>query len=436
MPELRELLQAAADAIETRPGPPFASVKRQAQRRTIRRRACAVLAVAGVAMVVAASVAAARGRGGHQPADGTSRPCVTRNTVNAHDVFAAIPRSGIDRVTMSVGDRLTVGWLTCGETGDLRSSEQNPKDVYLAGPGRGLSVEMNGVASARFQAFKAGNLVLTGSGNLGSNGALDITIEPPVAPVGVSDPSPYPGAIAEDGVDDICIADGVVDATGSVTATVHVGSGTATLDPPSGVTSRFTAQQTLDRYRSDRNSQYATGHPKAVFGLLTDANSSPFPRRQPVWVVVTCDGPPLDGHWGFAWPSPAPGTSASPGGTINTETVVPYDEQGRSLYIVTTGYPDAALRAEMLFEVPFSRSQQDSADGRQVGISYGTDDACATFDHIETLEHDARGAVYVRVWMRLLPGATRCTSTDNNHTAVVGLRNALGERQLIRGSGS
>lgn len=431
MPELPDLLDAAARELSPSSPPDFADVLRRARRHRTRRTAGATLLLLALGAAGLGGVLA--GPAPDRTAAGPARPCLTRDPAGPRDVLAAIPRQGTRHLTLTVGDSLTVGWSTCGETGDLVIVPDDPKHPLLAAPGSGLRVPVTAVPSARFEAFGRGEVLLRGTGSRGSAGALAVTIDDAVEPAGVSRPSPYPGA-GSDGADDVCEVQGAVDGSGRLTRTVTLGGGSAVLEPAGGRASRSTAEQALARYRSEHPYAASGQHPRAVFGLLTDPTGSPFPKRLPVWLVVSCDAPEAVSRGGVRpGPTPAPGTPPSPGGRTLGEDFLPYDETGHALYEEQTGYPDQALRSELLVEVPFARSAGDSADGRKVAITYRADDSCAAFDHLDVQEPDATQDVHVRVWLHLLPGVRHCPGTRDRHVAVVGLSYPLAGRELVRG---
>ncbi|MCU1595771.1 MAG: hypothetical protein JWO12_3163, partial [Frankiales bacterium] len=258
-------------------------------------------------------------------------------------------------------------------------------------------------------------------------------IVPAVEPVGASEPSPFPGEQVYDGVPNLCLTPDAADSDGRITERVTFES--ELLEPAPGVTSRFTAAEILQRFHTDEQTRGYGGDAKAYFGRLTDDYGNPFPKARPLWVVVVCGSPEIPSAGGGLQvpPTPAPGTSPSPGGRYLGIISVPYDENGHVLGGETiSNYPDAVLRAEQLFEVPFERNQQDAMAGRQVGLTYKSDDSCATFDHLEVQEPQD-GSVYVQVWLRLLPGHDSCTALKDPHDVTIGLRTALGERALLRG---
>lgn len=433
MPELFDLLDEAAKAMPSRPAPPFQAVLRRAGQRRQRR----VLGVAVLAVALAASASLLRPRQADhvELADPVDRPCVTRDAVNARDHLLAIPRQGVREVTLAVGDILTIGWLTCGETGDVSLAPDDPKLSLLADPDGGRPVDTAGVASVRLRAYRTGSVRVTGASSLGSTGTLAITITEPVEPIGASQPSPFPLPYSS-GPEDICQAEDAVDADGRLTRPVSFAGGGAVLSPPGDITSRFSAEQTLQRNRSAAGGTADQVPARAVFGLLTDPNSSPFPQDLPAWVVVTCDGayPRLGHSLPYGPVTPAPGTPPTPGGAFLQEGIVPYDETGQALYGSSSSYPDAALRAELLIEVPFTVEPPLGTDQRQVLVSYRTDDTCASFDHLDVQDPDPEGEVRVQVWLHLRPGSQECTGTQNTHQATVGLRYPLAGRQLVRGS--
>lgn len=433
MPELFGLLRSAADEVPAGPVPAFEEVLDRARRRRNHRRA-GVLAIVGVLGAAGSLTLEAGSRPGQVVADG-ARPCVARDATNARDLFAAIPRRGTAHLTIAVGDAVTVGWETCGEHGNIVTSPDDPKQPLLAAPGSGLPVSASDVSSARFQAFGSGQVLLMGSGSQGSAGTLVISIDKPLEPVGVSQPSPFPDVAGSNGLEDICVALDAIDGTGRLTRAVSADGGSAVLEPAGGRPSRYTAEQTLARYRAGSASGGADQHARAVFGLLTDDGGSPFPHRLPVWVIVSCDdahGEPVGGV-GLG-PEPAPGTSPSPGGQLRGEAFIPYDESGHALWTAASTYPDEALRSELLIDVPFVLTGHNSEDQRQIGIEYGTDDTCARFDHLDVEEPDASQDLHVRVWLHLLPGARDCTGTDDKHAATIGLRYPLGTRHITRGA--
>ena len=428
MPDLHTLLSSVAETVV--PTPPSHS---DVERRFRRRRARCTTSSLGVVLVLTGGVVAAVASSGGHPKNipAASGPCVVRTAQNAHDTFVAIPASGVRQVDVQVWSEITVGWQSCGETGDFRVSGDDPKLGLIGAPGSGFRVPTTNVSSARFQLFHSGTVTLTGQGSLGSSGTLEITIGQVTEPVGASEPSPYPGRPEQDGVPSLCLTPVAANAQGRITQTV--GFNTATLAPAPEATSRFTAAEILDRYSNASWAVGAQGHPRAYFGAMTDNNTNPFPKDRPLWVVVVCDAPYFAGSGGaMAGPAPAPGTSPSPGGQLIGLISVPFDENGHALGESITDYADKALLAEKLFETPFERKQPDAMEGRQVALTYTSDDSCVTFDHLEVSE-PVDGSVYVQVWLRLLPGHDSCPGTSDSHDVVVGLRAALADRLLVRG---
>ncbi|MCU1624997.1 MAG: hypothetical protein JWL79_3842 [Frankiales bacterium] len=427
MPDLNELLQAAADAIVPSPTPPFDDVQRRFRHRHLRRVGSigGVLSLAGVVVLLTMT----DGQRNAMPT--TPQPCVPHTALNSRDTFVAIPRSGVAHLDLAVHSIVTVGWSACDEIGDMELSARDPKNLLLAAPDSGFPVVATSVTSARYMAFRSGSLTLTGRGSLGSTGTLEITISPETEPVGASAPSPFPGQDVNEGVPNLCLTPNAADDAGRVIQDVSFG--TATLTPAPGAASRFTATQILERFAREPFSRGIAGHPKAYFGAMTDNYTSPFPKSRPLWVVVVCDAPAFTGEGGpMEVVNPAPGTSPSPGGQTFGQVSVPYDENGHALHEALTNYASKELLSEELFEVPFTRNHNDSRDGRQIGLNYRSDETCSTFDHLDVQEA-SDGTVYVRVWLRLIGAGKRCTEPGSGHDVVAGLRDPLGDRPLIRG---
>jgi hypothetical protein len=366
------------------------------------------------------------------------------------DVFAAIPAAGERHTSVVAGGAVTVGWISCSETGTVSSTDT--ADRYLTDDPKGHLLHGAPHAQApvrpehqfRFLAYQPGTVILTGHGSEGSHGRLVVTIHPLVEPVGASSPSPFPYNPPVSGVVDVCDATDPGDAQGRLTESVSYAD-TNVVAPAGDVASKYTREQALARYAAAHT--FATGgHPQAFFGLLSaptparinpDGSTTPFYTRKPVWLIAVCDLPhtAAEGHGGpggaiTTSPEPAPGTSPSPGPTGFGALFEPYDESGHPLDTTVTGRSTTEQRAERFIEVPFQRNQQDSADGRQIGISYPADEPCATFSHLDVIEQDDQ--VRVQVWLRLLTDNDTCTP-EGAHDATIGLRTSLGYRELVRG---
>jgi hypothetical protein len=117
---------------------------------------------------------------------------------------------------------------------------------------------------------------------------------------------------------------------------------------------------------------------------------------------------------------------------IHGVSLVLIDENRHPVYSLGYGWLDDATLAQQFVEVPFARTHQDSADGRQIGISYPAYD-CATFSHLDGYDKDASSPVHVKVWLRVT-GPVPC-DPHGTREAVIGLRFPLGDRQLVRGDG-
>jgi hypothetical protein len=363
------------------------------------------------------------------------------------DVLAAIPTTGERQVSVVAGGAVTVGWLSCTETGTITSSDT--ADRYLTDDPKGHVLHGAPHAEApkkpahqfRFEAYEAGTVTLTGHGSEGSTGTLVVTIQPLVEPVDASSPSPFPYDPPGSGVVDVCDATDPADAQGRLTQSVSYAD-TNVVSTPGDVVSKYTRDETLARYAAE-NKYAEGGHPQAFFGLLSaptparinpDGSTTPFYTRKPIWLIAICDLPEdqARAHGGPAriGPTPAPGTPPSPGPTGFGVLFQPYDESGHRLDTTVTGRSTVEQRAERFIEVPFERNHQDSADGRQIGISYPADEPCATFSHLDVIEQEDQ--VRVQVWLRLLTDQDRC-SADGTHDAVIGLSTSLGDRDLVRG---
>lgn len=428
MPDLTEMLGSAADAVTPSPLPPFSDVERRHRRRRVRRVGSLLGAVV---LVTGGIVGLATLSGGHrETTPANPQPCVARTQQNARDTLVAIPSSGVRHVDIAVSSVITVGWLQCGERGDLQLSDDDPKTSLLGAPNSGFRVPTVDVTSARFQAFHVGTVTLTGRGSLGSTGTLEITVGQIKEPMGASDPSPFPGRGVNEDVPQLCLTSDAADNDGRVTRTVSFN--TAVLAPAPSATSRFTAADILHRFGMASWAVGIEGHPKAYFGTMTDNNTTPFPKRRALWVVVVCDAPQFAHGAPYVGPAPAAGTSPSPGGRYFGMISVPYDENGHALGESITNYADPELLSGMLFEVPFTRNQQDASAGRQIGLAYRSDDSCSTFDHLDVQEF-TNHMVYVQVWLRLTGDHEACTGTRDVHDVTVGLREALQERPLVRG---
>jgi hypothetical protein len=422
MPDLRSLLSAAAADAQPASQPPFSSLRARASRRAARRRTAAVLAVAAV--LVVGSVAVAQGLGG-----GTSRPaavpCVTPSQTT--DVLAAIPASGTVTVDVHPGDYLTVGWASCAESGTFTVPVQSK--AMLSGLYRTSGV----LDSARVLVFGVGTTTVTGDGSAGSHGTLLLRSTYRPEPVGMSSASPFPTNEPQYAGPELCKAGDVADAAGRLTKTVTYEDGLHLLEPPGDVRSRWTKAEILAT-ASQGDVRLTTPHVTAVFGLLTAENYGGG-HRLPRWIVYDCDlpgGQRGEGGPAPSQPTPAPGTSPTPFGVTHGVGLDLFDENKHAVYQLSYAWLDDATLAQQFVEVPFARTHQDSADGRQIGISYPAYD-CATFSHLDVNERDATSPVHVKVWLRV----TAQVPCDPHGTreAAIGLRFPLGDRQLVRGEG-
>ncbi|MCW2672082.1 MAG: hypothetical protein JWP14_671 [Frankiales bacterium] len=432
MPDLPSLLSAAAASAEPPTQPEFSSIRERASRRATRRRTALVLSVAAV--VIIGSVAVAQGLGGGSgPASPAASPCVSPYANSSDDVFAAIPARGTARVRLTVGGHLTVGWRTCGESGSITSDDTrgvlNVTDAGSTGKG-GPQIDV------RYLAARLGRAIITGKGSAGSRGRLEVT----VAAEAVSEPSPYPSASPYGSHANVCDDGVTTDGQGRLTMTASWDGDQNVLVPAGAVQNRMSAAEAIADFRQRYYRGYPGGHPRALFGLLTaqmpanyraDGTQTPKIVRRPVWLVVVCDGVPFRGYGGPIplMPTPAPGTSPSPGAPTHGIYLAPIDDHTQLAPYFSAGgdFPSDALLAERFVSVPFTRDHRDSADARQIGISYSASGTCSTFDHLDLSETSA--AVRVQVWLRLVN--TPCD--QSTHQAVVGLRHALGDRALVRG---
>jgi hypothetical protein len=420
MPDLRRLMASAATAAEPSTVPAFSSLRTRARRRTQRRLAGAA---AVVAVVAAAGVAVASG-GGTQHPQPLVAPCVERTDENAHDVFAEIPTSGTKTVDLFTHDYLTVGWKTCDETGTLTTPSLAKSMLSPSGESQ------PGLASNRYLVFGTGTTSITGEGSAGSRGQLVLHVTQRPEPVGMSSASPYPTNAAQYAGPELCKAGDVTDDQGYLTKTVTYDSSQHLMEPPGAVRSRLTRAQVLDKAARGEFRLAGPGV-TAAFGLLTAQNYGGG-TRLPRWIVYECDahaerdfsGPPRLG------PTPAPGTSPSPFGHSYQVQLSLFDENLAQVYTSYFGYDDDATLAQQFVEVPFERTHDDSADGRQIGISYPTY-GCATFSHLEVYDPAADSPIHARVWLRVT-GDVPCEESGRA-TAVLGLRFPIGDREVIRG---
>jgi hypothetical protein len=448
MPDLPDLLASAVARLEPSRVPAFGTIERRSLRRTRCRRGAAVAALV-TGTVAIGSVAAGLGSSGSSARPiAAPAPCVTPFYDGGRDVRAAIPAQGSRRVSVFVGGALTVGWANCSETGTLASDDT--LDRYLTEDAKAHLLHgaphntppVTPQHQFRLFAYETGTVTLTGSGSEGSHGSLVVRITTQVEPVGATEPSPYPYNPPTSGVPDLCDLADPADPDGRLTVPVSFENSNV-LAPPGSVTSRFDRPQVLARYAAGH--RFAEGgHPQAYFGLLSaqtpahinpDGTATPLYTRKPVWLVAVCDLPEssvtrFGGPISFD-PTPAPGTSPSPGAPGFATLFEPYDEAGQRLETITAGRSTPEQRRQRYIEVPFTRNHRDSADGRQIGISYPADEPCATFSHLAVVE--AEDQVQVRVWLLMRDDtADRCTSSGS-HEAVIGLRTALGTRPLVRG---
>lgn len=419
MPEFRDQLSAAASLDVV--APPFSSLRERARRKTVRRRTASALAV--VAVVALASVAVASGS---RTAQQAAAPCVTPSA--ATDVLAVIPSSGTVTIDVHADDYLTIGWRSCTETGTFTvalSGKVMLSGLYGTSPSQ---------SSARVYVFGTGTTSIEGDGSEGSHGTLLIRSTFRAEPAGMSSPSPYPVNPQQYAGPEICKAGDVADSEGRLTRSVTYEDGQHLLDPPGEVRSKYTREQVLEHMRNGHFRITGDGV-QAVFGLLTAENYGGG-NRLPRWIVYRCEVPDNEmvSHGGPAYhgPTPAAGTTPEPYGHTYGVILEPIDENLTTVYMMSYGYSDDATLSQEFVEVPFTRSHDDSADGRQIGIAYSTY-PCATFSHLDVREADGNDSVYVRVWLRVT-GDVPC-DPSGTATAVVGLRTALGDRQLVRGRG-
>ena len=419
MPDFRSQLASAA-AVPTAP-PPFGSLRQRAARRAARRRAAAAVGVASVLVVATVAVASGVGRGTSKPA---SVPCVTPSA--STDVLAVIPASGSITVDVHADDYLTVGWESWTGTFTV----PNTSKTMLSGLYGTSAPE----SSARVYVFGPGTTTIEGDGSEGSHGTLLLRSTFRAEPVGMSSPSPYPTNGHEYPGPELCKAGDIADADGRLTKTVTFEEGQHLLEPPGDVRSKYTKAEVLD-HASHGDFRLTTDHVDAVFGLLT-AEAYGGGHRLPRWIVYDClidpDTMVRHGGPGLIGPTPAPGTTPVPFGQSYGVTLEPIDENLHTVYMMSYGYADDATLSQQFVEVPFTRTHDDSADGRQIGIAYDTY-PCATFSHLDTVEGNPDDAVFVRVWLRVT-GETPC-DPSGTATAVVGLSAALGDRDLTRGRG-
>lgn len=259
-------------------------------------------------------------------------------------------------------------------------------------------------------------------------------------------PSPFPDPRSGlnhqkyEATPNICDSPPGTDDEGRINKAASYDSGQAILRPPGTATSNVTRQQVLDRFATGGYTS-GKGHVVAYFGLLsagtpsrTNADGTTWFKydNTPTWVVVRCDGEANAMHGGPAIPEPpAPGTAPSPGPPTYGVTLALYDINGTGDSVELTGRASPELLASRYITAPWTRTQEDSADGRQIGIEYPGTGACATFDHLSVDELDG-GRVNVQVWLRLLDADAQTCPTDGTvHTAVVGLRRALNERAFV-----
>lgn len=213
------------------------------------------------------------------------------------------------------------------------------------------------------------------------------------------------------------------------------------LEPPdAAATTSLTPAEVAARYRSS-GWQLPGGRLVVVFGLVTaltpadigpGGTPGPHPRGTPMWVVAQC-GLSTDlvrGHGGPYRPD-AEGTQPSPWpddfSGVQYATFTPSGVLTGG--ISRTGLVSRVREATRLATVPWRRDGRDSADGRQIGISYPAAEPCGTFDHLDVTS-DSK-LVRVQVWIRLPPGAPATCPGTGRHHAVVGLTRPVGSRQLV-----
>ncbi len=255
---------------------------------------------------------------------------------------------------------------------------------------------------------------------------------------GGSSPSPFPSFNPNHtGYPDVCDGPIPADGTGRLTSTISWEGQDVMRPAGSDVATGITRTQALDRYA--QSDFHSTGHPVAVFGLLSapapaqilpDGGSSPYFQQTPVWLVAVCDAPPGASTGGGIGPYRPPGTSPSPGPGPIGVMYMTFDTAGRQVGGVTiTGRPSQAQLDEQFIHVPWQQElAQPGDDPRQVRISYPAAEPCATFDHLAVYETDT--TVNVQVWLRhSSDDPVGCTPTERQQ-AVVGLNKPLGHRTL------